>query len=331
MIEPQMPSMGMNVLNWSMAVWKYLRAIRPKAGPGLILNETPSGTIISLRRGLSKKSLQLPFWPTFGKTETEGSPTTYYVTVSEGHIVDHVTMTGDALAYFDCPNRLTDNKPTKFTIEDGQAVYVTVQVRETGAIGTDDEDDPCAIEINADETESVHYVPPVGDDTAGSAGTYRYKLAVFHVDAETGVQTIDYFLAGGHVIHYRDLPQFLKEAGEFDVFKEFDPDSGLYRTKGFIREILGYTDAKKSIEITDTGSELLFRTAGKDLDLKIIKFKEDTEGRIWEETDGIEYLVFREGIFIGVFADEDTRPGSAGTVIEKTVSMYDGQGEPPPS
>ena len=43
-----MPSSGMNVLDWSMKVWRYLRATTPRVGPGLQMTESPSGTIISL-------------------------------------------------------------------------------------------------------------------------------------------------------------------------------------------------------------------------------------------------------------------------------------------
>ena len=48
MIEPPMPSQGGSLLNWCLTAWRYMRACRPKAGPGIQLTETSSGTIISL-------------------------------------------------------------------------------------------------------------------------------------------------------------------------------------------------------------------------------------------------------------------------------------------
>lgn len=48
MIEPPKPAKGAPLLEWAVRLWYYIRAIRPLAGPGLQLRETPSGTIISI-------------------------------------------------------------------------------------------------------------------------------------------------------------------------------------------------------------------------------------------------------------------------------------------
>ena len=232
MIDPPMPAHGFSVLTWCKTMWNFVRAIRPRAGSGITLIETSSGTIICANPVKHPEQMG-PFTPIFRAISTDPldlSTYTYKVKVNRGYVVDHVTggSSGfDALATWICSNQYeTDGTLHEFSIMDGQAVYVSVTVDASGAISA------CAIYIGTQSEVSSHYVPAVGDDTYGSGGTYLYKLADFNLDSNHCFD-IKLCLAGDHVPHYRDLPIIKKgvDGGE-DIFQKYDPGADRYTTYG---------------------------------------------------------------------------------------------------
>ncbi|MEO5915558.1 MAG: hypothetical protein ABIS50_15095 [Luteolibacter sp.] len=50
MREPERPSKGNALLTWALQAWDYMRANMPKAGPGIEVSRSSSGTIISLKQ-----------------------------------------------------------------------------------------------------------------------------------------------------------------------------------------------------------------------------------------------------------------------------------------
>lgn len=67
----------MNVLDWSMHVWRYIRATAPRVGPGLQSTETPSGTIISLApKQAGTAAALLPFQITASAAALKAAPGT---------------------------------------------------------------------------------------------------------------------------------------------------------------------------------------------------------------------------------------------------------------
>lgn len=184
-----------------------------------------------------------PFWPTVSK-EIDGETVTHKVSFAPGVVTERIPDDGDAVINHEPDNLYTDGKPTRFAVEDGQAAYLVVKVRDTGEVGTDS-GSAVEIVIDDDGLESEHWLPSVaGGD--GTSGTYRYKLATFAVaDSECTVTPV---MAGSHVSHWRELPSFVAAGGSFDIFKDYDAASATYRTKGL--------SAGTGISISDSGDAL---------------------------------------------------------------------------
>lgn len=180
----------------------------------------------------------LPFWPSLINTGTTEAPT-YAVTVTRGVVVDRVTTDADAVVYYE-PVVLTTGEPTQFAITDTQCVCVKVATLDTGAI----DGVPEIVVVNSDK-ESIHYIPPVGNETTGTAGEYYYKLASFAVGPPA---VLTMFAAGDNIEHYRELPMFVKAGGTADVFKEFLASAGKYKTRGI--------SAGDGITVTENASDI---------------------------------------------------------------------------
>ena len=120
-------------------------------------------------------------------------------------------------------------------IEEGQAVYITVQIDANGRVSageSEEETPPVEIEVADDEEESIQYIPKVDDGTPdGAAGTLRLKLASWK-DADLGLEMV---LAGTHIDWTPPLPAFLTawNAGEgvAIIFKEWDNAGNCYRVR----------------------------------------------------------------------------------------------------
>lgn len=152
---------------------------------------------------------------------------TFTVSVREGYVIERTVIndTGtDCLTYHEPTGILSMGEPVEHTVADGQAVFVKVTVQDDGTISA------AEIVVDADDTESTHYAPPVGDETAGAVGEYFYKLAEFATDGST--LSITRFHAGANIEHFQELPRFKKAGGTADLFKTFDQASGQYKTRG---------------------------------------------------------------------------------------------------
>ena len=152
---------------------------------------------------------------------------TFTVSVREGYVIERTVIndTGtDCLTYHEPTGILSAGEPVDHTVADGQAIFVKVTVQDDGTISETE------IVVDADDTESTHYAPPVGDETAGGVGEYYYKLAEFAADGNT--LAITRFHAGANIEHFQELPRFKKAGGTADVFKTFDQAAGEFKTRG---------------------------------------------------------------------------------------------------
>jgi len=155
------------------------------------------------------------------------------------------------------PDLGTDRRT--FPISIGQQVSVIVNVAAEGNIelpagapGTTL--GPTEIKVEAEDEDSVHYVPPrpVDSDT-GSAGVYHYKLAVLRdADATHSAPWLEYFLAGSHIDHFAELPILDNLGGSATnkgrVFKKYDKATNTYQFR-----VLDATAGELTIEESDDG------------------------------------------------------------------------------
>ncbi len=179
----------------------------------------------------------LPFQVRLGITTGSGGAFAAYVTVEDGYVCERCPgpATTDAL-YYGIPGNLTDDNQLrkKFPIADGQQVSVVVPVKPTGEID-DSSGAGVSIVVEAADPVSVHYVPkaPNADAPTGTAGTYHYKLAVFHAATGSEPAYLENFLAGSHIDHFRDLPLIDNTMGAGGgvgrVFNKYDPSDATYK------------------------------------------------------------------------------------------------------
>jgi hypothetical protein len=312
MIEPPMPSKGMIITDWCMNVWRYIRSIRPIAGPGMCFQETPSGTIISINRTGKGTDTLPPFTVTLSQKDKA-----WKASISRGIVAERIiTKEADTVKYWEPSGMLDkDGKSIPISITSGDGLFVVVSVNSDGKI----EDDGVTVEAApAGDVSVSHYIPAIGKDE-GAKGTYKFRLGKFEVEGETGKFIPD--MAGSNIDHLPILPKFKMQAGDYDIFKKYDIGEKAYKTKGLTEKVRDYKHFSKTIHIDDTGDELQFETWGQNLDLKIYEFYEDTDGKIKEESAPKEVLCFREGLFLGTFSDSDL-PGSFGTVVQSSISKF---------
>ena len=181
-----------------------------------------SGTVAQPR--LVPRLVKLPL-DVYDLTKEDGEFTVF---VRPGYVIERTVIndTGtDCLTYHE-PDGIFDESddPVPHTVADNQSVFVKVTVQDDGTISA------AEIEVAASDTESTHYAPPVGDETAGAVGEYYYKLAEFTTDGDT--LAIKKFHAGANIDHFQELPTFKKAGGTADVFKTFDQEAGKYKTRG---------------------------------------------------------------------------------------------------
>ena len=307
-----MPSKGMRVTDWCMHVWRYIRAIRPIPGSGLSFQETPSGTLISVVRTGKGTDTLPPFTVTLSQKNDA-----WKASISRGVVAERViTKEADTVKYWEPSGMLDkDGKSIPITIASGDGLFVVVSLKPDGQI----EEGGVKVEAApAGDVSVSHYIPAIGKD-AGAKGTYKFRLGKFEVDGKTGKFTPD--MAGSNIDHFPILPKFKMQSGDYDVFKKYDPAEKAYKIKGLTEKVRDYKHFAKTIRIEDTGDELQFETAGKNLDLKIYEFFEDTNGNIKQESAPKEVLCWRDGIFLGTFSDSDL-PGSFGTVVQSSISKF---------
>jgi hypothetical protein len=243
MRPPSEPKRGESIRQKVIELTRYARASTVTSVIGGSLKESANGKTIEIPKGgisRSGKSVILPLDVYNLKQDGE----TFRVAVREGYVIERTVIndTGtDCLTYHE-PDGITvppeedpplDPPPfpgqdpgdaIAHEVEDGQAIFVKVTVQDDGTISATE------IVVDANDKESTHYAPPVGDETAGSVGEYYYKLAEFAMDgAALGIKR---FHAGANIDHFQELPRFVKAGGTADVFKTFDQASGQYKTRG---------------------------------------------------------------------------------------------------
>lgn len=154
MIEPPMPSKSMNVLDWCYKVWRYIRATTPKAGPGLKMVETPTGTIFSLA-------------PQHGGTVT--GPDCAGFRLARGAENDQLTVSESTIIGAH-PSGFTEGKKT-FTIStaDGK-IYGKIHIATDGT-------------VSAADVLQGSSVP------ADGSGDYYREIGTFHVEG-TGSEAV---------------------------------------------------------------------------------------------------------------------------------------------
>jgi hypothetical protein len=212
------------------------------------------------------------YWPQL--IVNGGESTTFEVTVTVGKVVERIVVTGDAIAYHQADNHFDPADPVlkKFGISVGQSIYVKVEVLPTGAVGVEDGPPPPIVTLVVSDAgeESTHYQPPIGE-SEGAPGTYYYELAQLISDS-FGVR-FRYNMAGRNIDHWMDLPTFENAGGE-TIWKEWDADAGVYKTKGI--------EGIRQIEVT--GAEDTIQVGGNNKDAKFV-FKESgsSEGAEGEE------------------------------------------------
>lgn len=253
MTEPPMPSKGMNVTDWCVHVWRYIRSIRLIPGAGLSVQQTSSGTLISLNTTGKGTDTLPPFSVTVGKKNDA-----WQASISRGVVAERViTKDADTVTYWKPSGMLDeDGKSTPITIKNGDGLFVVVSVTADGEI------EKVTVETApADDVSVSHYAPAVGNDS-GSSGTYQYRLGKLEVEGTSGKFIPD--MAGSNIDHFPVLPKFKKEAGDYDIFKKYELGEKAYKTKGLTEEVVdsGIGEGLKTITVTDTGDELKFSTKG---------------------------------------------------------------------
>lgn len=257
-----------------------------------------------------------PLWPSLVIGGTPEAPT-YKVKLTPGFVNERIPGDAEALAVNEIQNIASE-----LDITIGQQVSVVVYVDEDGILGGPDAPSPYVAElvIEAEDTASSHYIPPVGDESAGTPGEYHYKIAVFKdADVDHAAPWLDKFLAGSHISHFVDLPRFKKQAGTYDIFKTYDGSTRKYKTKGLTTAEDDYT-LTQSIEIDDTTDELKFKTKGANLNLTIQYFSESSiDAFIYHDGSDV-ILYWRDGLFVGL----DDPGGSPPDLIEKNIAEFHG-------
>lgn len=187
----------------------------------------------------------------FDLTLYSAGGSSYEVTVQDGWVNERSPISTGNVTFCHKPgNILTAGERTRFAIDIGEQVSLVVHVDQNGGLDSSS-GDPVEISITTEDQASTHYDPPIADETSGSGGTYYYKLGVLRdADANHPLPWIERFLTGSHIDHFRELPRFKKIAGTYDVFKQFDPAAGLYKTKGFTAgDGIDILDDNQSLEI----------------------------------------------------------------------------------
>ena len=186
MTPPRPPKSGDPILPFIQRLWEYVLSLRLTAGPGILLRQSSSGTIISTTNRHKKNHIP-PFTVSLGK---EGE--TYYVTVSNGRVVNRHLNGGtnqETLLYFHPINRLDeDQRPTKFPITTAQAIYLQVLEDPNGSIYG-----AVTLMVGSNALISTTYIPSI------QPGIYYYKLA--ELETVDGRVRLKPFAAGSHIYH----------------------------------------------------------------------------------------------------------------------------------
>jgi len=287
---PSDPKRGDSIRQKMIELIRYVRATTIRDVSGGALKGSPNGQVIeipSVAKTAKGKSIKLPL-DIAGLREEDGA---FFVTITPGYVIERTVINAagtDCLTYHDI------DVSSEQEVGNGDAIFVKVTVQDDGTISES------VISVDASDTKSTHYAPPVGDETAGAVGEYYYKLAEFEEEGDT--LKIVKFMAGANIEHFQELPRFEKAGGTADVFKTFDQASGKYKTRG-ITGLGAITATQGTNEIT------IGFQGGADLKLEVlaVTLSIDFSGETFSFGGSIpiETYYWRNGIYIGQVAPDD--------------------------
>lgn len=246
-----------------------VRAVTLCPSSDLGVSRSAEGTTARLKKRPGPPKIpELPFWPTLGRESA--SPYSYYVTLTEGCVNERVPAPSAAAVIPRKPDTAltSGGVPVHFAITDGQQLSVKVAVDSTGRILTSSSGITVAVEETA-SANGAHYVPAV-DINAGSAGTYHYKICVFHAATSTDPAYLEHFLAGSHISHFQDLPPIGSSGnitGTVSIPYDYATASAKYRLRGLAKD----PDGQLSVALStgaENGRDILFRGNSKNATLK---------------------------------------------------------------
>jgi hypothetical protein len=301
-----------------------LRSMLPQSSGDIVVRDTGGGYTLALKRRPSSNPRALPFECQL--IDREGQ---LYITVADGCVNERVPGGEDsATIAHECENiRLgkkaiapeTPETRTEFPIQPGQQVSVVVDVDPEGAIRGTSPEDPVRVVIEpVNQVNSVHYVPPIGDDTSGKFGEYHYKLATLEPvpDAEDAWQ-LKRWLAGSHISHFRELPILANtydtgSTGIGRIVKEYAEPTNRYLFRG-ISGVSGQIvitemddtvqigiDPQYTDDVTD-GTGGGGSTTGGNLNLAIWPLYYANDGTVYAQEDSEPVIhYFRNGLFVGI-------------------------------
>jgi hypothetical protein len=300
---PNEPKKGESVRQKIVEMLRFLRSSTITGGSGCIIRESPNGRTIEVPKVATKpsgaRSVEQPFEVRL-TTDNSGESPVFSVIISPGYVIERKVINiaadpeGDPpVAASDCltyhlPDGIFDesNDPKEHVVTNNQAAFVKVDVDDQGMIE--------AAEIVVDEKgkKSTHYVPPVGDETAGTPGEYYYKLAEFATDGDT--LAITRFHARSHIDHFQELPRFVKAGGDAEIFKTFDAEEGKYKTRGITAGAgITVTQREDDIEVKTTGE-------GVNVNLEVEQLQYANDGTIYGSHTLHKTLYFRDGRLVAV-------------------------------
>lgn len=197
----------------------------------------------------------------FGVELLDAGPGLYMVTVNAGYVLERLPGgTGPAAIAHGCPNLINtaevfppDQPGAKaaFDIRPGQQVSIVVDVSERGVVEANGSDAPVRCVIEDADADSIHYVPPTGDEE-GVRGEYHYQLAVME---ETGLRWV---LAGSHIDHFQDLPRLKNgvEGAEENVgriVRKYDAETNRFILRSLrAGDGIGIEETEDEVIITNT-------------------------------------------------------------------------------
>jgi hypothetical protein len=245
---PNEPRKGEPVGQAIVEMLRYLRSITVTGVVGGRVQTTPNGTTIvppTWKERASAKTKRLPFEVELFNSGTTESPT-WKVRVHPGKINERVPGVGNEATKNHEPGNLyveASDPPvlTEFSVSSGQGVFIKVDIKKDGTVGTDEVGaDPVNIEIASADPgpNSTHYQPVVDtEDYDGETGIYYYKLAKI-VAGDGGVLTVEKFLTGSHISHFQELPAVKSmrqiEEGVGVVPKQWNNDNRYYELRALI-------------------------------------------------------------------------------------------------
>lgn len=203
----------------------------------------------------------------------------YYVTMQDGCVNERVPGGEDsALIAHEVPDlklgedavaedgeEASDRR--RFYLAVGQQLSVIVEVDEHGAIAAAASDPPVRAEVESADEESIHYIPKIGDATAGVAGSYHYKICTLEApEVSGGPPVLKRWLAGSHISHFREIPKVvnLPEGSTTDVarvIKEYHKPSNEIRFRSLSK-------GDGQLRVHEEGDHMVARGNGKNFVLR---------------------------------------------------------------